>query len=214
MTNLLANVMNSEPQPSLPHLSAVILAGGEGRRMGGVDKGLVVYHHRPLIEWVLHALPPEVSQIVISCNRNLDVYAAYGDTVSDAPSQDRYAGALAGIRAGLANCRAEWVIVSPCDLIFYPTRFAAVAWAGLSTHLAQHPTAARIAVAHDGERRQNLCLLLHRDEAAELAAALQRSPAVHAWLDARGALSIPWDDLRAFTNVNDLATLQQLDAED
>ena len=186
--------------------------------MGGLDKGLVRYQQRPLIEWVLDALPPQVVQRVISCNRNQEIYAHYGQTVADQPnaadakSPFCYAGALAGILAGLALCLEEWVIVTPCDLVYYPQDFAAVAWTALSQHLAQHPSAAKIAVAHDGERRQNLCLLLHRDEAASIAIAMTGSHAVHAWLDARGALSIAWPDLRAFTNVNDLTTLEQLGA--
>ncbi len=210
MTNLLAKVIETEDIPPLPALSALVLAGGEGRRMGGMDKGLVCYQQRPLIEWVLAALPPTVQQVVISCNRNQDRYAQYGETVADLPSEYRYAGALAGIMAGLSRCSTEWVVVSPCDMIYYPTAFASVAWRALSLHLAQHPTAGRIAVAHDGERRQNLCLLIHREEAAGIAAALTQSHAVHAWLDARGALGVPWPDTRAFTNVNDLETLQHL----
>ncbi|MDP2253153.1 MAG: NTP transferase domain-containing protein, partial [Thiobacillus sp.] len=71
-------------------VAAVILAGGQGRRMGGADKGLIDYRGRPLVEWALAALAPQVGEILISANRNLDLYAAYGhrvlpDTMPDFP---------------------------------------------------------------------------------------------------------------------------------
>ena len=62
-------------------MAAVILAGGQGRRMGGADKGLMDYRGRPLVEWVLAALEPQVAEIVISANRHLERYAAYGRRV-------------------------------------------------------------------------------------------------------------------------------------
>lgn len=176
--------------------------------MGGQDKGLLVLHNQPLIYWVIQALPASVRQRVISCNRHLDIYARYGEVVADQPSDTRYAGALAGLLAGLPYCKCDWVLVAPCDLVHYPTGFVDVAWHALSAHLAAHPHAARIAVAHDGERRQNLCLLVHRDEAAGIAEALKTSHAVHHWLSARQALDIPWLDQRAFMNINDPVALQ------
>ena len=62
--------------PGAERVAAVILAGGQGRRMGGADKGLVEYRGRPLIEWVLEVLTPQVDELVISANRNLDTYAS------------------------------------------------------------------------------------------------------------------------------------------
>ena len=126
------------------------------------------------------------------------------------PSEFTYGGALSGILAGLALCRNDWVIVVPCDLIFYPTDFAQAAWTALTQHLQQNPNAAKIAVAHDGERRQNLCLLMHKDEIDQLTKALQNSRAAHDWLDARQALSILWTDAHAFLNINDQAQLDAL----
>jgi molybdopterin-guanine dinucleotide biosynthesis protein A len=197
---------------TIPSLSAIILAGGEGRRMGGLDKGLVLYQNKPLVQWVKEALPTFVEQVIISCNRHPQDYAQYGQTIHDLPSEFAYGGALAGILAGLALCQNDWVIITPCDLIYYPTEFAKVAWAALSEHLQDNPHAAKIAVAHDGERRQNLCLLMHKDETNALIDALQNSRAVHRWLDARQALDIPWANAQAFLNINDqqqLAALNQ-----
>ena len=85
-------------------VTAVILAGGLGRRMGGADKGLVDYQGRPLIEWALAALRPQVDQLVISANRNLDTYAVYGHRVVPDTLPD-YPGPLAGVLAALQRWR-------------------------------------------------------------------------------------------------------------
>lgn len=205
--------MAMQDQQAMPPLSAIILAGGEGRRMGGLDKGLVRYQDKPLVQWVKEALPSAVKQIIISCNRHPEEYAQYGQTIHDLPSEFTYGGALSGILAALSQCQQDWVIVAPCDLIYYPIDFAEVAWTALSKHLQQNPHAAKIAVAHDGERRQNLCLLLHRDQQHSIAEALKTNHAVHGWLSDRHALDIPWADKQAFLNVNDLTVLAGLTAD-
>lgn len=201
---------NQQDLQAMPSLSAIILAGGEGRRMGGLDKGLVLYQHKPLVQWVKEALPNSVKQLVISCNRHPQDYAKYGQTIHDLPSDFTYGGALSGILAALPLCQHDWVIITPCDLIYYPTDFAQVAWIALSKHLQQNPQASKIAVAHDGERRQNLCLLIHKSESADLINALKTSRAVHDWLDARQALDIPWPNAQAFLNINDQKQLAAL----
>ncbi|MGB9128090.1 MAG: molybdenum cofactor guanylyltransferase, partial [Thiobacillus sp.] len=95
-------------------VAAVILAGGQGQRMGGADKGLIGYRGRPLIEWALAALSPQVGEILISANRNFETYAAYGhrvlpDTLPDFP------GPLAGVLAALEAVNVDWLLVVPCD---------------------------------------------------------------------------------------------------
>ncbi len=194
----------------LPSLSAIILAGGEGRRMGGADKGLVEYQGKPLVHWVKEALPDHVDQVVISCNRNEAIYAQYGQTVHDLHSDETYAGPLAGILAALEVCSHDWVIITPCDLVYYPTHFAKYAWAALTAHQKIDPNTPRIVVAHDGERRQNLCLLVHKDERASIIDALKTSHAVHYWLESNKAFEIQWHDKHAFINVNDPAQLSAL----
>ena len=87
--------------------------------MGGADKGLLDYQGRPLIEWALAALKPQVGECVISANRNLDRYAGYGlrvltDTLPD------YPGPLAGVLAALQAVAADWLVVVPCDTPHLP----------------------------------------------------------------------------------------------
>ncbi|WP_189576136.1 molybdenum cofactor guanylyltransferase MobA [Marinobacter zhanjiangensis] len=99
-------------------IAGLILAGGEGRRMGGVDKGLVDWHGRPLVARVLDALAPVVTAVWISANRSLEEYRLYSDhLISDSDGfqwQGPMAGLLAGLRAA-AECGADAVLVSPCD---------------------------------------------------------------------------------------------------
>ncbi|MEH6578910.1 MAG: molybdenum cofactor guanylyltransferase MobA [Amphritea sp.] len=95
-------------------LSAVILAGGQGQRMGGLDKGLVPFRDRPMIEHSVELVRPYVQALLISCNRNEPRYMALADkTVVDA--SDEYLGPLAGILAGLTACDADQLLVLPCD---------------------------------------------------------------------------------------------------
>ncbi|MFL1484568.1 molybdenum cofactor guanylyltransferase MobA [Marinobacter sp. LN3S78] len=101
-----------------PRIAGLILAGGEGRRMGGVDKGLVDWGGRPLVAWVLDAMAPVVSPIWISANRSLEPYRHYSPQLVSDPEAFRWQGPLAGLLAGLraaAEEGADAVLVSPCD---------------------------------------------------------------------------------------------------
>ncbi|EPJ45577.1 MAG: hypothetical protein OFPII_25920 [Osedax symbiont Rs1] len=95
-------------------LSVVVLAGGQGQRMGGLDKGLVVFNDRRMIEWVLDTVRPLTTQLMISCNRNITDYMALADSVVC----DRIAGSLgplAGIHAAMESMTATHLLVLPCD---------------------------------------------------------------------------------------------------
>ncbi|WP_328187484.1 molybdenum cofactor guanylyltransferase MobA [Marinobacter sp. OP 3.4] len=101
-----------------PRIAGLILAGGEGRRMGGVDKGLVDWRGRPLVAWVLDALAPVVSPVWISANRSRGHYQHYSPRLVSDPEEFRWQGPLAGLLAGLraaAEEGADAVLVSPCD---------------------------------------------------------------------------------------------------
>jgi molybdopterin-guanine dinucleotide biosynthesis protein A len=68
-----------------PLITGLVLAGGQGRRMGGVDKGLQPLRGRPMVEWVIGRLAPQVDEVVVNANANLERYAALGHrVVSDA----------------------------------------------------------------------------------------------------------------------------------
>ncbi|MDZ5602807.1 molybdenum cofactor guanylyltransferase MobA [Pseudomonas sp. RP23018S] len=99
---------------ALSRCSVLILAGGRGQRMGGRDKGLILWRDRPLIAHLHDVVRPWTDDLIISCNRNPAQYAAYADQrVSDAETD--FPGPLAGVLAGLAVAQCPWVAVLACD---------------------------------------------------------------------------------------------------
>lgn len=94
--------------------SVLLLAGGRGQRMGGADKGLLTWQGRPLIAWLHDQVRPLTDDLIISCNRNAERYAAFADRLVQDDDND-FQGPLAGIRAGLKVARHNHVLVLPCD---------------------------------------------------------------------------------------------------
>lgn len=110
-----------------------LLAGGEGRRMGGQDKGLIDYQGRPLAAWVLQSLQPQCGQVAISANRH---HAAYLETAQaicgtptlvlpDDPDLGQRQGPLAGLITAMRHTQTEWLMVVPCDMPHVPTDLVA-----------------------------------------------------------------------------------------
>ena len=178
-----------------PQVAAVVLAGGLGRRMGGVDKGLVEYRKRPLVEWALAALAPQVDQLVISANRNLDAYAAYGhrvlpDTLPDFP------GPLAGVLAALDAVDADWLLVAPCDTPHLPADLAA------RLLQAARQNEVPLAVAADVDRTHHSCFIVRTDQRDHLAAFLARGErAVRHWQAGLASTTVLFDRA-CFVNFN------------
>ena len=94
-------------------ISAVILAGGKGSRMGGKDKGLIEFRGLALIAHVVNVVKIRVNQIFISANRSLDDYSKYGKVIVD--DLEDYQGPLAGISKALKVCSSNYLLVLPCD---------------------------------------------------------------------------------------------------
>ena len=100
-------------------VTGVVLAGGQGRRMGGVDKGLKILRGKPMVEWVIERIAPQVHEVLINANQNLERYAAFGHRVI--PDEIAgYAGPLAGLHRGLTEAANELVATVPCDSPFLP----------------------------------------------------------------------------------------------
>jgi molybdopterin-guanine dinucleotide biosynthesis protein A len=181
--------------PGNETVSAVVLAGGRGLRMGGVDKGLVDYRGRPLVEWVLEALKPQVGDIVISANRNLERYAAYGhrvlpDTLPDFP------GPLAGVLAALDAVGGDWLLVVPCDTPHLPADLA-----GRLLQAAQRQEVP-LAVAADDERVHHSCFLVRSDQRSGLVDYLARGErAVRHWQAGLPSVTVRFD-AACFANFN------------
>lgn len=161
--------------PATEGVTAVVLAGGQGRRMGGADKGLVDYRGRPLIEWVLDSLTPQVGEIVISANRNIERYAAYGHRVLP-DTLPGFPGPLAGVLAALDAVTVDWLLVAPCDTPHLPADLAQRLLA------AARREDAVLAVAADDARVHHSCFVVRCDQRDGLAAYLARGErAVRGW---------------------------------
>lgn len=183
------------PDRERPRIAAVILAGGRGQRMGGVDKGLIEYRGRPLIEWALAALTPQVDQLVISANRNLDAYAGYGRRVLPDTLPD-YPGPLAGVLAALDAVDAEWLLVTPCDTPHLPADLAAQLLLAAQQHKAP------LAVAADAGRIHHSCFIVRSDQRDNLAAFLARGErAVRHWQAGMASATVMFDRA-CFANFN------------
>lgn len=192
------------PTPStLPPCSILILAGGRGQRMGGQDKGLLEWRGRPLIAH-LHALTRALSDdLIISCNRNQALYAAWCDRLVADASED-FPGPLAGIRAGLAVARHPSLLVLACDT---PSLGAALIGQMRET-AARNPD--KPLMLRQGEHWEPLpCIipLANADSFEQAWAAGERSPrSVMLKLGAQ-ALQCPGDDPR-LANLNTPQLLQ------
>jgi molybdenum cofactor guanylyltransferase len=135
------------------NITAVILAGGQGRRMGGQDKGLIEFDGQRIIEILIQCLQTRQVGILINANRNHPVYQAYGYPVIGDELED-YQGPLAGFAAAMATVSTDYILTLPCDSPMladdFVDRFIE----------AQQYSNARVCVAHDGERLQPVYALI------------------------------------------------------
>ncbi|WP_018938797.1 MULTISPECIES: molybdenum cofactor guanylyltransferase MobA [unclassified Thioalkalivibrio] len=178
-------------------LIAVILAGGQGRRMGGCNKGWVEYHGRPLIEHAIERLQPQAAQLAISSNTDIDRYRALGFPCLCDRHPD-YRGPLAGIAATFAAFPGQSLLCAPVDAPHCPRDL------GERLQQAVDREHAPAAVAHDGERLQPLFALLRPTLAQALLDDLERgSLAAGRWFRDMGAIPVDFSDQpQAFANIN------------
>jgi molybdopterin-guanine dinucleotide biosynthesis protein A len=183
-------------------ITGVVLAGGQGRRMGGVDKGLVELDGRPLVAWVLERLAPQVGTLLVNANQNAARYAAFGHPViGDAVGG--FAGPLAGLHAALAAARTAWVVTVPCDSPFLPRDLVARLAA------AAESAAATLAVARTFDQPHPVFALVRADVAPHLSAFLEGGGRkIDAWYATLAVVEVPFDDeADAFRNINTAAEL-------
>jgi molybdopterin-guanine dinucleotide biosynthesis protein A len=189
-------------------VTGLVLAGGRGSRMGGVDKGLQLHRGVPLALHAMLRLAPQVGHVMINANRNLGAYESFGVPVWPDALPD-FAGPLAGFLAGLEHCETPWLVTVPCDTPDFPL--------DLVERLARHAEAedAEIALAacpQDGVQRAQPVFCLMR---ASLLESLVRythggGRKIDRWTAMHRAVEVAFDDPRAFFNANTLAELQRL----
>lgn len=195
-------------------ITGVVLAGGRGSRMGGVDKGLQPLNLEPLALHALRRLSPQCGAMLISANRSLEIYAQLGmpfrakvvvDAFPDFP------GPLAGMSAALHAAQTEFVLFSPCDAPFIHPHLADQ----LSEKLTAGNADIAIAAVTDsaGERHLHPVFAMLRASLADDLDAFIRAGErkVRAWYARHKAVEVTFTDERAFYNVNDLQQLADLE---
>ena len=184
-------------------VTGVILAGGRAIRMGGEDKGLVLLRDRPMIQWGLDRLSPQVSTILISANRNIAQYAVFGHPIVADTAAD-FRGPLAGISAALAQADTPWLVSVPCDSPLIPLDLVG------RLHDQVVRGGARVGAAHDGQRLQPVFTLVHRDLLADLVSYLQGGERkIDRWLERHAFRSVDFSNREEmFLNVNTPVELQ------
>ncbi len=190
------------------HITGLVLAGGRGSRMGGVDKGLQVHRGIPLALHAVLRLAPQVGGLMINANRNLAAYESMGAPVWPDALPD-YPGPLAGFLAGLERCETPYLVTVPCDSPLFPQDLVLRLVAGLEADGAE---IAMAATREAGElRAQPVFSLMHTDVLESLVrftASGQRK--IDKWTAGHRTVLVPFDDAAAFANANTLAELQQL----
>ena len=198
-------------------ITGVILAGGRGMRMGGVDKGLQSFNGVPLALHTLMRLAPQVGQIMVNANRNLSVYESFGAPVwPDATGLGDYAGPLAGFITGLERCETPYLLTVPCDTPLFPADLVDRLAEAMVREDADFAVAA--ACEEDGQLRpQPVFCLMHVDMLESLTAFTQAGGRkIDAWTAQHTTVVVPFDQpadaSHAFFNANTLAELHQLEA--
>ena len=178
-------------------VTGIVLAGGMGRRMGGVDKGLVLLSGQPMVAHVLARLAPQVGALVINANQNPERYAAFGHTVVP-DDVGGFAGPLAGLHAGMSRATTPYVATAPCDSPFLPDDLVARLAAGMTRERAQ------LAVAYTFAQPHPVFALVERSVFPHLTAFLRDGGRkIDAWYATLRVVAVPFDDEEAaFRNIN------------
>ncbi|WP_429305612.1 molybdenum cofactor guanylyltransferase MobA [Paraburkholderia sp. GAS38] len=196
------------------NLTGLVLAGGRGTRMGGVDKGLQLLHGEPLAAHVLKRLAPQTGPLLLSANRHAEVYAGLGAPFGAAVVADTLAGfpgPLAGLLAGLRAAGTDFVLSAPCDSPGLPADLAARLGEALDAHGADIATVTTTD-AHGQTSIHPVFALLRTSLADDLAAFLDAGERkVRAWYARHKTVEVAFADERAFYNINSLQELADLE---
>lgn len=185
-------------------VTAVILAGGQGQRMGGQDKGWVVFRDKPMIQHVIEQVQPQVDNIIINANRSHERYQMLGFQVIE-DGVDGFHGPLMGMLTGLKHTASDWVLFVPCDTPMLPENLAE------KLYQAAIDSGADVAVAHDGERLQPVIALLHKSLLPSLEIWLEEGKRkIDRWFMQHKMVVVPFDQgQEVFMNLNTPNELRQ-----
>lgn len=194
-------------------ITGVVLAGGRGARMGGLDKGLQLYGDMPLAQHALRRLQAQVGPTLINANRNLAQYRSFAVPVLEDTVPD-FAGPLAGFITAMENCQTPYLMTVPCDTPRFPIDLVP----RLASAMAQNNADVAMASAQETQAdgtptwyRQPVFCLLKRDLLPSLRAfVLDGGRKIGAWTAQQHTVQVEFDEPGAFANVNTLAQLQAL----
>ncbi|MEO8157977.1 MAG: molybdenum cofactor guanylyltransferase MobA [Betaproteobacteria bacterium] len=207
MTAVIPETQSAPPSPLRPTATAVtvvVLAGGLGRRMGNADKGLELLQGRALVSWVLGRMTAQAGEILISANRNHDIYGKFGHRVV-ADRIAGFAGPLAGMHAGLSEAAHELVAFVPCDTPLLPENLIAKLLAPLGDDRVD------VSLAKTGTQPHPVICVTRRRLRVRLEAFLASGGRkVDGWFATLNAVQVAFDDQPgAFRNIN---TVEELHA--
>ncbi len=187
-------------------ITGVILAGGLGRRMGGIDKGLQELRGQPMVHWVVERLAPQVDELLINANQNGERYAAFGHRVVPDRIPD-FAGPLAGLHAALSAAAHPLVATAPCDSPFLPADLIARLRTALVTAQAD------LAVARTFDQAHPVFCLCRREVLPHLTDFLgSGGRKIDRWYSTLNIVEVPFDDeAEAFENINTREELARFD---
>jgi molybdopterin-guanine dinucleotide biosynthesis protein A len=193
----------ADDRSRVPGVTGLVLAGGLGRRMGGVDKGLQPFDGRPMVAHAIERFAPQVDELLINANQNLDRYAAFGYPVLP-DAVEGFAGPLAGLERGLASASHPLVATVPCDSPFLPADLVARLHAGMIA------ASAALAVARTGDQPHPVFCLCRRDLHAHLRAYLAGGGRkIDHWYASLERVEVDFsDEAAAFDNINTRTELE------
>ena len=190
-----------------PKITALILAGGRGSRMGSVDKGLQLFKGMPMVAHVLERMSPQVDEVIINANRSIDQYAAFGHRVVP-DTIDGFAGPLAGLHVGLMQATTPLLVTAPCDSPFLPLDLVT------RLHNAMELGNVDLAVAKTYDQAHPVFCLVKRDlepHLREFLASGQRK--IDKWYATLRVVEVQFDDQEsAFANINTEVELRELES--
>lgn len=199
--------MPRNPSRNKNNITGVILAGGLARRMGRIDKGLILINGKPLIEFIIEAVEPQVDTLIINANRNQEVYGKYGHPViSD--SYGDYQGPLAGMSSCMAVAGSEYILTVPCDSPFIPPDLGDRLYRQLKKRHAD------ISVATNGRRIQPVFALIKVELRDSLLAFLDRGERrMDKWYSEQKMIKTDFsDEKQTFVNINTPEKLSMVEA--
>lgn len=190
-----------------PDITGVILAGGQARRMGGQDKGLIEVNGRAMVDYVVSALRTQVGELIINANRHLEAYAALGNCQVVSDQQQGFVGPLAGMASAMSHCRTPYLLAVPCDSPLIAPDLAQRLYLTLVNQNAD------ISSVHDGDRLQPVFALLSCALLPSIVAYLQTGQRkIDTWYESqRFAVADFSDQPNMFLNINTPEERDQLE---